>query len=95
MMMMSNYFKSCFNSFVKHQVTNSRIANSRSGRFADWTSRGLVNSRAGKSRTGQVADATGDFACFVFVFWPFIDVFLRVYLSIHYASDSVSCIMST
>jgi len=32
---------------------NSRIANSRTGQLADWTSRGLVN-----SRTGQVADWT-------------------------------------
>jgi len=46
--------------------------------------------------TGQLADATGDFACLSFVFfWPLNDVFLRVYLSIYYASDSVSCIMST
>ena len=41
---------------------NSRIANSRTGRLADWASRGLVN-----SRTGQLADATVDFACLVFV----------------------------
>ena len=41
---------------------NSRIANSRTGRLADWTSRGLVN-----SRTGQLADAIGDFACLVFL----------------------------
>ena len=47
------------------------------------------------SRTGQLADATGDFACLVFVFWPFIDVFLRMYLNIYNTSDSVSCIMST
>jgi len=26
--------------------------------------------------TGQLADATGDFACLVFVFWPFIMVAL-------------------
>jgi len=32
-------------------------------------------------------------ACLVFVFWPFIDVFLRIYLNIYYASDSVSCII--
>ena len=39
---------------------NSRIANSRTGRLADWTSSGLV-----KSRTGQLADVIGDFACLV------------------------------
>jgi len=38
---------------------NSRIAKSRTGRLADWTSRGLVNSRTiDNSRTGQVADWT-------------------------------------
>jgi len=35
------------------------------------------------------------FACLVSIFWPLIDVFLRVYLNIYYASDSVSFIMST
>jgi len=59
-----------------------------------WTTRGYTNSRiANNSRTRQLADATGNFACLVFVFWPFIDVFLRVYLNIYYASDSVSCII--
>jgi len=39
---------------------NSRIANSRTGRLADWTSHRLVNSRTrlDNSRTGQVADWT-------------------------------------
>jgi len=41
---------------------NSRIANSRTGRLADWTTRILD-----KLRTGQLADVTGDFACLVFV----------------------------
>jgi len=60
-----------------------------------WTTRGYTNSRIANSRTRQLTDATGDFACLVFVFfWPFIDVFLRVYLNIYNASDSVSCIMS-
>jgi len=34
-------------------LDNSRIANSRTGRLADWSTRGLDN-----SRTGQVADWT-------------------------------------
>jgi len=62
-----------------------------------WPTRGYTNSRIANSRTGQLSeltDVTGDFACLVFVFWPFIDVFLRVYLNIYNASDSVSCIMS-
>jgi len=62
----------------------------RTGQLADYTTRGLD-----KSRTGQLVDATGNFACLVFVFWPFIDVFLHVYFNIYCASDSVSCIMST
>jgi len=44
-----------------------------------------ANSRIANSRTRQLADATGDFASLVFVFWPFIDVFLRAYLNIYYA----------
>ena len=51
---------------ITRGYANSRIANSRTGRLADWTSRGLD-----KSRTRQLVDATGDFACLVFVFWPF------------------------
>ena len=70
-------------------LDNSRICQPQTGRLTDWTSHALVNSRTG--RTGQLADATGDFACLVFVFfWPFIDVFLRVYLMVYNASDSVS-----
>jgi len=37
----------------KRLLDNSRIANSRTGRLADWSTRGLDN-----SRTGQVADWT-------------------------------------
>ena len=40
----------------------ARIANSRTGHLANYTTRGLD-----KSRTGQLADAAGDFACLVFV----------------------------
>jgi len=36
---------------------------------------------------------TRDFGCLVFVFWPFIDVFLHVYLNVYYANDSVSSII--
>jgi len=36
---------------------------------------------------------TRDFVCLVFVFWPFIDVFLHVYLNVYYANDSVSSII--
>ena len=36
------------------------------GQLADTPTRGLDD-----SRTGQLADATCDFACIVFVFWPF------------------------
>ena len=42
---------------------NSRIANSRTGHLADWSTRVLD-----KSRTVQLADAIGDFACSVFAF---------------------------
>jgi len=46
---MSSHCQSCWSWLLD----NSRIANSRTGRLVDWTSRGLVN-----SRTGQVADWT-------------------------------------
>jgi len=39
------------------------------------------------SQTGHVADATGDFAWLVFVFWPLVNVFLRVYWNIYYTSE--------
>jgi len=58
------------------------------GQLADMPTRGLD-----KSWTGQLTNATGDFACLVFGFWPVNDVFLRVYLNIDYASDSISCII--
>ena len=41
--------------WTTRRYANSRIANSRTGRLVDWTSRGLDN-----SHTGQVADTTGD-----------------------------------
>ena len=44
------------------RCANSRIANSRTGRLADWTSRGRD-----KLWSGQLADSTGDFACFCFL----------------------------
>jgi len=44
-------------------LDNSRIANSRTGRLVDWSTRGLD-----KSWTGQLADAIGHFACLVFRF---------------------------
>jgi len=58
------------------------------GQLADTPSRGLPTRGLDKSLTEHLADATGDFACLVFVFWAFIDVFLRAY-----GSDSVSCII--
>jgi len=60
-------------------LDNSRIHQLADCQLADWTTRGLD-----KSRTGQFADATGDFACLVFIFWPFTDVLLGVYLNIYY-----------
>ena len=42
---------------------NSRIANSRTGHLADWSTRVLD-----KSRIGQLADAISDFACLFFLF---------------------------
>jgi len=60
------------------------------GQLADTPTRGLPTRGLDDSRSGHLADATGDFACLVFVCWP-LNVFLRVYLSIYYASDSVSC----
>jgi len=44
----------------------------------------------GKGQTGLHTDAAGDFACLVFIFWPFIDVFLCMYLNTYYASCVVS-----
>jgi len=89
-----------------YEKTVIRIRQLADCQLADWMTRGLDISRTSqlayyttrgldKSRTAQLADVTGDFACLVFVFWPFIDVFLRVYLNIYNTSDSVSCIMST
>jgi len=54
------------------------------GQLADTPTCELPTRGLDDSWTGQLADATGDFACLVFVFWPFIDVFLRVYLNIYY-----------
>jgi len=82
-------------------LDNLRISQFVDCQLADWTSRGLVNSQTRQlvdSQTGQLADATGNFACLVFIFWPFIDVlFLARTLKhiLHNASDSVDLIMST
>ena len=38
-----------------------------------WTTRGLPTRGLDMPRTGQLADATGDYACLIFVFWPYID----------------------
>jgi len=47
----------------------------------------IRHSLVSRTLTGQLND---DIACLVFVFWPLIDTFWRVYLNIYYASDSVT-----
>jgi len=67
-----------------HGLPTRKLDDWQTGHLADWSTRGLDNS--------WMPSATLH-AWFLFFFCPFIDVFLRVYLNIDQAGDSVTCII--
>jgi len=64
----------CINGCLMLQplLDNSRIAISRTGRLADWSTSGVD-----KSRTGQLVDATGDFECLTHLNFFFLNCILN------------------